>query len=414
LEFLLQNGSVLLWSSAWRVFMKVLNLLFLALFCALICTNAYAKEKEYFKNRIEVLEKRVKQLESEKTKPKADFFQTSNPRLPMSSRLGNSRAFNPAISVNGLLLGTYTNEGRNDSSRETKTGLSVQEVELRLSSSIDTYLNGVLTIAFEGDEVEIEEAFATLIVTGDLSLTAGRFFAPFGKHAQLHTHAFPFIDAPLVVENILGEEGLNEVGLGLAWLLPTPWYSEIYLVVLEGDNPLFNGALNDDLLYFTRWKNLFDISDELTMEMGGSFAYGRNELGSGPYDTTQVSGADLTFKWRPAGRERYRTLIWQSEFISSSRDVDKKGVYSLAQFQFARRWWIQGRYDYYTIPRDQVGGTEVKQTQQRYSALLAFVMTEFSAVRLQYNRLNTLVAEDEHQVFLQLNFTFGSHPAHAY
>lgn len=394
--------------------MKALNILFLALICALICTNAYAEEKKYFKNRIEELEKRVKQLESEKSKSKPDFFRTTNPRLPMSSRLGNSRAFNPAISVNGLLLGTYANRDRDNSSRETKTGLSVQEVELRLSSSIDTYLNGVLTISFADDEVEVEEVFATLIVTSDLSLTAGRFFASFGKHAQLHTHAFPFIDAPLVVENILGEEGLNEVGLGLAWLLPAPWYSEIYLVVLEGDNPLFNGALNDDLLYFIHWKNLFDISSELTMELGGSFAYGRNELGSGPYDTTKVSGADLTFKWRPAGRERYRTLIWQSEFISSSRDVDKKGVYSLTQIQFARRWWIQGRYDFYTIPRDQVGGTEFKQTQRRYSALLAFVMSEFSAVRLQYNNLNQSHKKDEHQVFLQLNFTFGSHPAHAY
>jgi len=74
------------------------------------------------------------------------------------------------------------------------------------------------------------------------------------------------------------------------------------------------------------------------MYTGQTAHCGRNELGSGLYNNTKLAGADLTFKWRPAGRERYRTLIWQSEFINSSRDVDKKGVYSLMQFQFARLW----------------------------------------------------------------------------
>jgi len=394
--------------------MKALSLLFLALICALIGTNAYAEEKKYFKNRIEELEKRVKQLESEK--PPKPSTSPALRGLPSgsSSATGFSRYFNPAISINGLLLGTYVNQERDDSTREVKSGLAVQEVEMQFASNVDSYLNGVLTVAFHDDEVQIEEAMALLLVTNNLSLLAGKFFAPFGKHAQLHTHLFPFIDAPLVNEKILGREGFNEIGINTALLLPTPWFSEINLVVLEGENPLFNGALNDDLLYLVHWKNLVDLGDELTAELGGSFAYGRNEIGAGPYNHTQVAGADLTFKWKPAGRERYRTLIWQSEFISSSRDVDKKGVYSLAQFQFARRWWIQGRYDFFTIPRDQVGGGELKQSQHRYSTLLSFVLSEFSALRIQHNYLDQSLKTNEHQVFLQLNFTFGSHPAHAY
>jgi hypothetical protein len=395
--------------------MKSLNIFSLVLTFILFGSNTYAKEKKYFQNRIEQLEKRVKQLETEK--PKRRSPSPINRGLPSisSTATGISRYFNPAISVNGLLLGTYTDQGRDDSTREVKTGLKVQEVELFFTANIDTYLFSALTIAFEGDEVEIEEFISSLIVTNNLSFRAGKFFTPFGKHNLLHTHLFPFIDAPLINEEILGEEGVNEVGVGMGLLLPTSWFSEIIFQFLEGDNSLFQGPLNDDFLYLAHWTNLVDLTDDLTAELGGSFAYGRNDQVTGPYNHTILAGADLTFKWRPAGRELYRTLIWQTEFIQSSRDVIKKGIYSLLQYQFARRWWAQGRYDFFMIPRDTVGGGgEVAQKKNRYSALLAFKASEFSALRLQYNFLDQSIAENEHQVLLQLNFTFGSHPAHNY
>jgi hypothetical protein len=397
--------------------MKTLSLLFLALICALVCPNAYAEEKKYFTNRIEELEKRVKQLESKK--PPRPSTSPALRGLPSgsSSATGFSRFFNPAISINGLLLGTYADQGRSDSSREVKTGMKVQEVELQFTANVDSYILGNLTIAFEDDEVEIEEVIASLIVTNSLAFQAGKFFTPFGKHNLLHTHRFPFIDAPLINKEILGDEGINEVGVSTSLLLPTTWFSEITLQVLEGDNSLFSGPLNDDFLYLAHWKNLIELTEELTAELGGSFAYGKNSLASGPYNSTTLAGANMTFKWRPAGRELYRTLIWQSEFINSSREVDKKGLYTSLRYHFNRRWWVQGRYDFLTVPRDAVSDDEdrdIAQTKNRYTGLLAFVPSEFSTLRLQYNFLDSSVAENEHQVLLQLNFTIGSHPAHAY
>ena len=395
--------------------MKFLKILFFGLVCTLISSNTSAEEIKYFQNRIEKLEKRVKELESKKSLKPSSSRTRRGFSSGSSTATGFSRYFNPAISVNGLLLGTYTDQGRDDSSREVKTGMEIQELELRFTANIDSYLHGDLTIAFEGDEIEIEEIIASLLVTKNLSFRAGKFFTPFGKHNLLHTHAFPFIDAPLINEEILGEEGINEVGVGIALLLPTPWFSEINLLFLEGENSLFSGQLNDDFLYMAHWKNLVDLSDELTAELGASFAYGRNDLVAGPYNYTTLAGVDLTFKWKPSGRELYRTLIWQTEFIHSSREVDKKGIYTLLQYQFARRWWVQGRYDFFTIPRDAVGGGgEVAQDKNRYAVLLAFAPSGFSALRLQYNFLDQSIFENEHQVLLQLNFTFGSHPAHKY
>ena len=75
------------------------------------------------------------------------------------------------------------------------------------------------------------------------------------------------------------------------------------------------------------------------------------------------------------------------------------------QLQHSRRWWIQGRYDLLGVA---TGGND-----SRLSGLVAFVPSEFSALRLQYSQLDE-DGDIVHQLLLQLNFTVGSHPAHRY
>jgi len=77
------------------------------------------------------------------------------------------------------------------------------------------------------------------------------------------------------------------------------------------------------------------------------------------------------------------------------------------QYQFARRGWIQARYDVFGLPKIE------PERDTRFSALLALVTSEFSALRLQYN-LNREGGQNIHQVAMQLNVTLGAHPAHAY
>ncbi|MBT5550328.1 MAG: hypothetical protein HOJ79_07595 [Nitrospina sp.] len=354
-------------------------------------------------SQLEELEKRIRILESTKEK---------GPLQNSSTATGISRKFNPAMSFNGLFLGTYNDEGNYDSTKEVRTGLKVQEVEMRLTANIDSWLRGDITLAVEGSTgLEVEEAIVEGVITRNLSFKTGKFLTSFGKHNQLHTHAFPFIDLPVVSEEILGEEGLNEVGVGGSYLLPTEWYSEFTLQLLQGDNTKqFNGPAGSDFAYLIRQNNLWDLNDETTMELGGSYVYGKNSLAppSSFDNETHLAEADLTIKWKPAGREAYTTTIWQTEFIGSFREQTQKGWYTLIKHQFAKKWWVQGRYSGYTIPNGPNRGDK-----NQWSALFAWVPNDFSAVRLQYNHLNQVTA-DENQVLLQLNFTMGSHPAHKY
>lgn len=333
-----------------------------------------------------------------------------------STATGLSRTFNPAISINGLFQGTYRSRENDNPNAEVKTGMKVQEIELQFSANVDKWLNANVRFTFEDDEFEIEEAFTDVLIMDRLALRAGQFFTHFGKHNLLHQHQFPFIDAPLVNQEIFGEEGLLEVGAGLNYLVPVSWYSELIFEFLEGNNEdLFNAPLNDDFAYLIHTKNLWDLDEDTTFELGGSYVTGRNgATGGGANTQSEAAGANLTVKWKPAERLRYQTLVWQTEYLGSWRetgpgtpDENLGGIYSYLQYQFLERWWAQGRYDYLGLHRS--AGLNEKH---RYSALVGYVPSEFSAVRMQYSYLDDV--QDEHQLILQLNFSLGSHPAHLY
>lgn len=359
---------------------------------------------------------------------------------------GTSTAFNPAIGINGLFLGFYTSspfaresafghgheedgdhdavdeaeEGHEEDHAEEEahdhghglpetSGLSVQEVEMRFSAVVDAYFRADMTLAIPGTEnIELEEGLVETTHLPNVTLKMGKFYGAFGKHNNLHTHAFPFIDAPVVQERLLGGEGLNDVGVGFDFLLPTSWYSAFQGQVFNGDHALFNSADEGDLAYLGHWTNLWDVNDNTTLEWGGSYVLGKNEHG----ELSHLWGSDVTFKWRPARQIRDRGLIVQAEYMQArvNDGVDEEvvgGLYALLQYQFARTWWVQARYDVFGLPK-------LEPTRDyRFSGLLALAPSEFSALRLQYN-LNREGGQNNHQLALQLNFTMGAHPAHAY
>jgi hypothetical protein len=377
-------------------------------------------------SQLEVLEERIRALESDKKDSSSQKTNTTTSSKPSNKQwswdkssieewgtaTGISRRFNPAISVNGLFLGTYNSAGNYDTTKTDRTGLKIQEAEVQFTSSIDNWLTGNIVLSIEGTAgIEIEEIITEALITRNLNLRAGKFFVPFGKHNQLHTHAYAFIDRPVVNQEIFGEEGLNEQGIGFSYLMPADWFSQLSFQILEGNNLLqFNGPAGSDFAYLIRENNFWDLDDETTLELGGTYVYGKNSL-AGPSDfdnETHLAGMDLTLKWQPAGRENYKTFIWQTEIMGSFREQTQEGWYTQVQHQFAKEWWIQGRYSGYKIPNGPN-----QQDKNQWSALLAWESSEFSAIRLQYNHLNQ-VTEDEDQVLLQLNFTLGSHPAHNY
>ena len=339
----------------------------------------------------------------------------------------SSNASNPAVSANGLvLLGGASEDARGDG--DLSTGIHLQEVELRLGAVVDPYFRADLTLAATEEEIGFEEAYLSTLEIPHVTLRAGQMFAAFGRHNLLHTHAFPFLTAPLPSRALLGNEGLKDPGVSADVLLPLPFFVEVNAQLFAGDWTPFEGGVEDDpstsadesvpdarrdedFVYLGHLKTLFEVGREATLELGGSYAGGRNGWGK----RTDVVGVDLTVKWRPLARERYTGVEWSSELLWNVRhgDPDQEknaGAFTSLRVQMHQRWWVQGRAALLGLDASQSDRT------WRTESLLAFVPSEFSALRLQYayETAEASRVPDVHEVFLQALFSIGPHAPHDY
>lgn len=337
---------------------------------------------------------------------------------------------NPAISAVGLVLagGSSRSERAVGTPGDLRTGIFVQEVELRASAIVDPFFRADVAIAGSADEIAFEEAYLTTLELPRVTFRAGQMHSTVGRHNLLHTHAFPFITAPLPWRALMGEEGLSDPGLSADVLLPLPFYTEITAQAFQGEWTPLEGSIEDDpataadesipdrrhdrdFAYVGHLKTLFDLSDSTTLELGGSYLGGRNGFGG----WTNLAAGDLTLKWKPIEAERYVGIDWTTEYVWEEREhapSDRKqgGGYTAVRFQFAQRWWLQARGAVLGLPKGDSGRT------WRGEALGAFVPSEFSALRLQYGieKLENSPSPLAHEVFAQAVFSIGPHPAHAY
>lgn len=383
--------------------------------------------------------------------PAASLAQEADPELegllgaPQAARpaprggtvTGISNLFNPSIGVAGLLLGAGSDRG--------PANFGIHEIEVTIRSDIDPYFRVDLFLAVEeqfdvaglahgeeepgaggGEEeptVVIEQAVITSTSLPHVTLRFGKFTLPFGKHNVLHRDQFHFITAPAVMQETLGPEGLNEKAIDAAPLLPVPFFSELNLAVFQGDNePLFHFAEGPDgarpapdkAKYLAHSKSLFDVTDDSTIEIGLSYLSGANNAGGDALTTAY--GADLTFKHRPSIGRGLSALVLQGEWIGATReaeqDLEASGYYLSAQWRVFDYWWVQGRYGEVSIDdveADAIGKEETKHQD----FLIAWVLSEFSVLRLQYSSFD-FGGEKVNAWYLQFNFVTGAHPPHQY
>lgn len=342
----------------------------------------------------------------------------------------------PDIGANALMLYRNSNRG-NGEFDNPRNGFGLDEVELQFSADVDptARLNLILGVHQEVEvdttatpptrtaewHAEPEEAFMETLSLPLVTLKFGRFKTAFGKHNQIHKHASPFIDAPLAQQALLGDEGFADDGVSAAFLLPTSWFSEFTAQAVsgktEGVDSYYGAPSPNAAVGIARFRNLWDLSEASTLELGLSAANGKNADDL----ATDLSGVDFTFKWRPVAGGRERSLTWTTEAIRRKRALaatggDEVGLggSTFVQYQFAPRWWIQARTEYLEMKDQDPAGAVLPAVQHRHGLLVGFMPTEFSGYRLEYDRLEDGAAEPEHRLLIQFNYSIGAHPAHAY
>jgi hypothetical protein len=333
-------------------------------------------------------------------------------------------------------------------------GFTLPNEEIVLDGAVDPYFKAVADIVFKLDEnnetnVELEEVyFLTTSLPWNLQGKGGQFFSEFGRINQQHPHAWDFVDQPLIINRMFGPEGLRNPGARLSWLVPTPFYSELFATIqdsqgetaysfrntdaeLFGRPPVDNTVASlGDMLYVPRYAAAFDLTESQTLVVGVSGAFGPNDSGQHTY--TQIYGGDVYWKWKPTWQSGgWPFLAFQAEMLGrrfeagavfeeengvlvqtvQQQNMYDYGFYAQQLYGFTRRW-VAG------LREEWVGGdrpTENQGRRFRLSPDLTFYPTEFSKIRLQYN------FDDQQQpfgndssVWLQFEVLIGDHAAHKF
>ena len=339
-------------------------------------------------------------------------MQTNEPQQPQQQR--STLSFNPDIGVIGDFRASYTSIGKRN------IDAYLNETEISLQAAVDPYLRADFFLSFSRDPetkkygVDVEEGYlTTLSLPAQLQLRLGKFREAVGRINPVHPHALPFIDMPNAYVNYFGEEGLNDEGLSLSWLIPNKkFYQELTFQATSGlsESPIFYRGDNNRFIYLGHLKNFFTLTDDATLELGITGITGPNDSSR----RTGMAAADLTYKWKPVQLNTYRSLTWQNEFYYGHanllQDVASKsfGLYSMLQYQVGKRWFLTGRYDYAQKPYDK------SIVEQAYSLTTGWYATEFSKLEWEFKTSDDNISTRLYQGWLRWIFVIGAHGAHQY
>ena len=338
-------------------------------------------------------------------------------------------------------------------------GFTLPNAEVVFDGAVDPYFKGVGNIVFKTDQsgetsVELEEAYLlTTSLPWNLQAKVGQQLGDFGRFNTQHPHQWEFVDMNLINNRMFGPEGLRGVGSRQSWLVPTPFYSELALSLMNSagetaysfrndEEELFGRPLDvhavrnpGDLLWIPRYVASFDLTDSQTLVTGVSAAFGPNS--SGDHRNTQIYGGDVFWKWKPEWQSGgFPFVAFQSEVMArryeagaATIDGDDDGVYETtlpsqslydwgfyAQliYGFTRGWtaglrgeWVSGGDGAYRPDPN-------RDDRARFSPALTFYPSEFSKIRLQYNYDHGQIYGTDSSVWLQLEFLLGAHAAHKF
>ncbi len=334
-------------------------------------------------------------------------------------------------------------------------GFTIPNAEISLDGAVDPYFKGFANIVYKLNSnaetgVELEEAyFLTTSLPGNLQLRGGQFFTEIGRQNPQHPHAWSFTDQPLVLNRMFGPDGLRSQGARLSWLVPTRWYTEAMVSVLNsaggttasfrsdesagihGGAPVSRAVRGlNDLLIVPRITASIDLTGTQTVLFGASAAFGPNNSGSDA--RTQIYGADLYWKWKSARASAgFPFVSWQTEALTRRYDAAERvsaadpsvtlpseklkdrGIYSQLL------WGIRPRI-VAGLRGDVVSGSkaafasELRADRYRLSPNFTWYPTEFSKLRLQYNYDHRKGIGSDHSLWLQFEMILGAHAAHKF
>src|SRR5437773_2989735 len=412
--------------------------------------------KSDYTSRVQVLEARIKQLESavataQLARPgaaPAPPATTAPPAFPPSpvappGKSGNATAFNPAISM--ILTGNYASLSQDPATYRVAgfipppsgegpgdRSFNLDESELTVASNVDPYFFGNVTAAIQGgNSIDIEEAyFKTLALNNGFTIKGGRFFSGTGYLNEIHSHNWDFADQPLVYQVFLGGQ-LAQDGAQIRWVAPADYFIE--LGAEAGSGRSFPGtqrnssSLASDALFAHLGG---DAGDSTSWRLGVSWLDARStdrayddvdQLGAPVTNaftgTSRTWIADGTLKWAPHGDPTYHQFKLHGEYLHSNEsgqiafdltgrnlagdyNSSQSGWYLQAVYGFMQRWRAGLRYDSMQSGTPSIGLVQLGLLPSAAFPSLASASPERTTIMVdwslsEFSRLRAQYAWDE-------------------
>ncbi|HTD88094.1 MAG TPA: hypothetical protein VK850_16085 [Candidatus Binatia bacterium] len=440
---------------------------------AILAQGQETNELQQLRRQLQEIQKRLDALERQQSlpamapppgapaEPATRPTESWTPTQPM--RIGNAQNY-INLSFDALMAAGWSTaedvESLQTGGHDPKErGFTLQNLETVFEGKVDPYFraqaNIVLQIDPEGETtIEAEEAYLeTMSLPWNLQLKAGQFLTEFGRLNPTHPHTWDFVDQPLVNGRFFGEDGLRNPGARISWLMPTPFYSELFFAVQNSqgetahsfrddhDNEPFFGRRVEqgrvkslgDLLFAPRYAVSFDLSESQTLLTGASAAFGPNGTGG----DTQIYGVDMFWKWKPVNHHSgFPFVTWQNEAMIRRFEADAfpgdgtipalpgetltdYGFYSQVSYGYRKGWVASLRGDYVnkmeTGDYERIVGIDPNRDRRwRISPALTWYPSEFSKIRLQYNYDDRAHIGEDHSIWMQFEFLLGTHAAHKF
>ena len=375
-------------------------------------------------------------------------------------------SINPDISAIGT-FNAYTNFIK-DTPEYGKLNFDMPEFELFVDGYLNPYARATFNVAYHGGEFHGEEIYAQIVrgLPLDVQIKAGKYLLGFGKINTIHPHAWSFIYRPLYQQIYFGEEGFNDIGASLSFILPTgDVYTTLDLGIFKGD-ALINEHYHEDdneseeedehfemdrgnsPIFVGRLGSFFSLGDFSNLEVGLSGSYGVY-LKADFYtsdDSTVLpdnkslnyfyGGLDFKYKYRS---DSYTSFTVQGEALWNKRNVLRKDDFSLdiqedintfgafiyVDYQFNKIFSVGAKYDFtYGIIGDELNYNKLSNDDQNKTSgiegwLGYYPFEETLALRLGVQHLMFSYADGTQRdgetiINLQLIFSLGPHKAHPF
>ena len=344
-------------------------------------------------------------------------------------RARSLQALNPEITFTGDVYASIETENRGEDN------FFPRAFELSLASALDPYTRAKITMTTwdPSGTIEVfpdpagvyeradaiflvEEAYLEWVnLPGGIGIKAGRLFQQFGQFNRWHVHALPFTSRALPNLTFLGQEPLAQDGFSVHWLLPTGGtgaYEATVEVTTRRNEKLW--AESRGISFLGHFNAFWELSASTDLDLGISAVRG-NRLADGLVSRNALYSANAAFYWAPPARSLYRSLTLRAgvmrldpeEVTGVVGPQPALGIWTLAEFKFARQWIGSGRYDWVENPMNP------DETAWIASPALTYWQSEYVRVRAEYDILGN-PGKTTGQFTLRITFAMGPHRHETY